>query len=87
MQPNVRALSRPELVAKLDDYLAHLRPQLDEDALPRAATAYLDEWASDDHGWLRKHYVAGDSSRLASADDPDLIVVSLGDRAGATLTS
>ena len=59
IQANVRALSRPDLVSRLDDYLHHLRQDLGDKVLPRAAAAYLDEWADDDHGWLRKYYVAG----------------------------
>ncbi len=56
VEPNVRTLARPELVAKLDDYLFHLRERLGEDAFPRAAGEYLDEWAADERGWLRKYY-------------------------------
>jgi hypothetical protein len=56
VEPNVRTLARQELVAKLDDYLFHLRERLGESAFPRAAGEYLDEWAADDRGWLRKYY-------------------------------
>ncbi|HEX7499025.1 MAG TPA: DUF3375 domain-containing protein, partial [Polyangia bacterium] len=56
VEPNVRTIARQELVAKLDDYLFHLRERLGEDAFPRAAGEYLDEWAADERGWLRKYY-------------------------------
>jgi hypothetical protein len=59
IQANLRALSRPDLVSRLEDYLHYLRHDLGDQALPRAAAAYLDEWAADDRGWLRKYYVAG----------------------------
>lgn len=58
--PNVRTLSRDELVSKLEDQLFALREQEGPDAFPRSAAQYLDEWASDDHGWLRKYYPAGE---------------------------
>jgi hypothetical protein len=54
--PNVRTLPRDELQRVLEDYLARLRERLGADALPRRASEYLDEWARDDHGWLRKYY-------------------------------
>ena len=56
VEPNVRTVARQELVAKLDDYLFHLRERLGQDAFPRAAGEYLDEWAADERGWLRKYY-------------------------------
>ncbi|MBV6486903.1 MAG: hypothetical protein GHHEDOFH_00840 [Pseudorhodoplanes sp.] len=55
--PNVRTLPQAELISKLDDYLYGLKSVLSEDLFPRQATAYLDSWASDEHGWLRKYYV------------------------------
>jgi flagellar motility protein MotE (MotC chaperone) len=54
--PNVRTLSQPELTARLDDALYRLRRELGDEAYPRSARAYLDDWASDDSGWLRKYY-------------------------------
>jgi hypothetical protein len=54
--PNVRTLAQQSLVSELDDYLHRVREQLGDDAYPRSATQYLDTWASDEHGWLRKYY-------------------------------
>jgi hypothetical protein len=59
IQPNVRTLTRPELASQLDDHLYRLREQLGQDAFPKPAAQYLDDWASDDRGWLRKYFVAG----------------------------
>jgi Protein of unknown function (DUF3375) len=56
VEPNVRTISLHELVAKLDDYLFHLRERLGDDAFPRSASDYLDEWAAEDRGWVRKYY-------------------------------
>jgi hypothetical protein len=58
--PNIRTRSRQDLASRLEDHLFHLREQLGEDAFPRAATYYLDDWASDDRSLLRKYYVAND---------------------------
>jgi hypothetical protein len=59
VQPNVRSLREAELGLKLEDYLFHLRRELGEDKFPRGAKAYLQDWASDTHGWLRKYYPDG----------------------------
>jgi hypothetical protein len=61
--PNVRTFAREDLIARVDDELFHLREQLGPDTFPRTAAQYLDEWAADDKGWLRKYYVPG-------TDDP-----------------
>jgi len=57
--PNARGLSQHALAARLDDELHALREQHGEDAYPRSAAQYLDEWASDGRGWLRKYYPQG----------------------------
>jgi hypothetical protein len=54
--PNIRTLPQPELAIKLEDALFHLRRELGDRAFPRSAQAYLDDWASDGHAWLRKYY-------------------------------
>ena len=56
VEPNVRTISQHDLVARLDDYLFHLRERLGDGAFPRSATDYLDEWAAEDRGWVRKYY-------------------------------
>ena len=54
---NRRTDSQEALVLRLDDHLHAAREQ-GVDA-PRAPHAYLDEWASDANGWLRKFYPPG----------------------------
>ncbi|MEW5848975.1 MAG: DUF3375 domain-containing protein [Myxococcota bacterium] len=54
--PNVRTLAQPEITSRLEDHLFHLRSTLGAEVYPRTATAYLEEWASDARGWLRKYY-------------------------------
>lgn len=56
--PNVRTLGQAELVSRLEDFLFDLR-QRAESAYPKRAAEYLDDWAADDKGWLRKYYAAG----------------------------
>ncbi|WP_338865491.1 DUF3375 domain-containing protein [Myxococcus stipitatus] len=53
---NARAIPQRELVLRLEDHLHALREQRGETAFPRGAGAYLDEWAADSAGWLRKFY-------------------------------
>jgi hypothetical protein len=57
--PNLRTLAQQELASRLEDYLYALRRQIGDDAFPRPALHYLDDWASDGSGWLRKYYPAG----------------------------
>ncbi|CAN5149435.1 DUF3375 domain-containing protein [soil metagenome] len=59
VQPNVRTLGREDLIARVDDELFQLRERLGDDQFPRSAAQYLDEWAGDDKGWLRKYYPPG----------------------------
>ncbi len=54
--PNVRTLSQSALRSKLEDVLFGLREAEGAEAFPRRADQYLDEWADDEHGWLRKYY-------------------------------
>lgn len=57
--PNARAISRQQLGSQLDDYLFKLHEAAGETLFPKAATAYLDDWASDERAWLRKYYPQG----------------------------
>ncbi len=56
IKSNKRALTESEVVARLEDYLYDLRAQLDDTVFPRQARDYLNEWADDGQGWLRKYY-------------------------------
>jgi flagellar motility protein MotE (MotC chaperone) len=63
MVPNVRNLSQADLVEALEDELFALREQLGAEAFPGTAQNYLNDWAENDKGWLRKFYPPG-------TDDP-----------------
>ncbi|HZA02148.1 MAG TPA: DUF3375 domain-containing protein [Hyphomicrobiaceae bacterium] len=80
IKPNVRTLRESELASRLEDTLFHLRQGLGSDAFPRDASGYLDDWASDNHGWLRKYY-APDS------DEPSFDITSATEQAIAWLAS
>ncbi len=53
---NVREISQPDLVELLEDMLFGLRDQLGDDAFPKSASEYLNDWAAPEKGWLRKFY-------------------------------
>jgi flagellar motility protein MotE (MotC chaperone) len=76
--PNTRTLSQTELALKLEDFLVHVRQDLGEDAFPRRAAQYLDDWAADERGWLRKYYPAG-------AEEPHFDLTSAAEKALAWL--
>lgn len=56
IEPNQRLIAQSELVSLLEDHLFTLRETLGEEAFPRRAQQYLDEWAENEKGWLRKFY-------------------------------
>jgi uncharacterized protein DUF3375 len=60
VKPNIRTLSQPQLVTRLDDHLYMLHAELGDDAFPKEPLQYLDGWASDESGWLRKYYPPDD---------------------------
>jgi hypothetical protein len=53
---NVRSIAAVDLIGRLDDELFSLRERLGDDAFPKSAKAYLDDWAAPERGWLRKYY-------------------------------
>jgi hypothetical protein len=57
--PNVRIMAAADLAEALDDELYTLRPRLGENAFPKPAMEYLNDWASPERGWLRKFYRLG----------------------------
>lgn len=66
---NVRNISQIELISKLEDELFQLREIEGEEKYPRSAAEYLEEWAQDDKGWLRKFYPVG-------SDEPSFDITS-----------
>jgi hypothetical protein len=57
--PNVRTMAAADLAEALEDELYALRQTLGPQAFPKPATAYLDDWAAPERGWLRKFYRHG----------------------------
>jgi hypothetical protein len=57
--PNERVMAQADLVEKLEDELFGLAERLGAEAFPRAALDYLNDWAGNDKGWLRKFYRQG----------------------------
>jgi hypothetical protein len=55
---NSSDLPATALTALLDEELFALNQRLGESSFPKTASAYLDDWASPTHGWLRKYYPA-----------------------------
>ena len=64
--PNVRVMAQADLVEALDDTLYGLREQAmarrADKAFPKPALEYLNDWAANDKGWLRKFYPTGQSA-------------------------
>jgi len=59
VEPNVRVMAQSALVEALEDTLFGLREQLGEQAFPKSANEYLNDWAALERGWLRKFYPPG----------------------------
>lgn len=60
IKPNERSLPFDQVSTQLDDYLFHLRDSEGEDAFPKTARQYLDDWTNGATPYLRKYYVQGD---------------------------
>lgn len=57
--PNVRVMAQSALVEALEDALFGLRERLGEQVYPKGAHEYLNDWAANERGWLRKFYPPG----------------------------
>lgn len=60
--PNVRVMAQSELVEALNDTLYGIHEQASDNAalkFPKSAIEYLNDWAANDKGWLRKFYPPG----------------------------
>jgi len=54
--PNVRVMAQSDLAEALEDELFALRERVGTETFPKPALAYLNDWAANDKGWLRKFY-------------------------------
>ncbi|MCQ8102726.1 DUF3375 domain-containing protein [Methylomonas sp. SURF-2] len=57
--PNQRLIAQADLTEALEDELFGLRERLGHEAFPKPALEYLNDWAGNDKGWLRKFYRQG----------------------------
>lgn len=78
--PNQRVLAQSDLVEALNDTLYALRERLGGNAPPKPANEYLNDWAANDAGWLRKFYPPG-------SDEPHFDLTPATERALAWLVS
>ena len=54
-----RVLRQADLAEALEDELFALRDRCGAELFPKAALDYLNDWAANDKGWLRKFYAQG----------------------------
>ncbi|MGW5108116.1 DUF3375 domain-containing protein [Nocardia sp. NPDC004123] len=59
VEENARSMASAELADRLDDVLYALNERLGAGTFPKAAAAYLNDWAAPEAGWLRKFYPPG----------------------------
>ena len=78
--PNVRVMAQADLAEALEDTLFGLRERLGAQAFPKSAQDYLNDWAANDKGWLRKFYPMG-------SDEPHFDLTPACERALAWLAS
>ena len=73
-------MAQADLVEALNDTLYGLREQLGDKTFPKPALEYLNDWAANDRGWLRKFYPTG-------SDEPHFDLTPATERALAWLVS
>lgn len=78
--PNVRVMAQSSLIETLEDDLFGLRERLGEKAFPKSSAEYLNDWAANEKGWLRKFYPPG-------SDEPHFDLTPATERALAWLVS
>jgi hypothetical protein len=77
VEPNQRVVRQSDLVEALDDLLFAVREQRSK-AYPKSASEYLNDWAANERGWLRKFYPPG-------SDEPHFDLTPATERAVAWL--
>lgn len=78
--PNNRALPEGEVAEALEDYLVGARERAGDNAFPKRAHEYLDDWAHPNRQWLRKFYVE-------DSDEPHFDLTPSTEKAVAWLSS
>lgn len=56
VEPNIRVMSQASLIEALEDELFQLHESYGPEKYPKTAQAYLNDWADNTKGWLRKYY-------------------------------
>ena len=56
---NRREIAQLELIGRLDDFIYQVNLNREDPVFTRTGREYLDDWANDQHGWLRKFYPSG----------------------------
>lgn len=59
IEPNVRVMSQSDLVEALEDELFRLQELYGSEKYPKTPKVYLNDWADNAKGWLRKYYPPG----------------------------
>ena len=59
IQPNIRSIPQADLVEILEDELYAQRARRGKQSVKKSALEYLNNWAANDKGWLRKFYPQG----------------------------
>jgi len=80
IEPNVRLMGLADLAEALEDELFALREKYGPEVFPKRASEYLNDWADNEKGWLRKYYPAG-------SDEPHFDLTSASEKAIAWLAS
>lgn len=80
IKPNIRVISQADLAEALEDDLFALREMYGPNMFPRPASEYLNDWADNDKGWLRKFYPTG-------SDEPHFDLSSASEKAISWLES
>jgi hypothetical protein len=80
IEPNVRLMGLADLAEALEDELFALRDKYGAEVFPKPASEYLNDWADNEKGWLRKYYPTG-------SDEPHFDLTSASEKAIAWLAS
>ena len=73
IDPNERIIAQADLVEKLEDVLFTLREQIGAESYPRSALEYLNDWAGNDKGWLRKFYRQGSDEPRGTGESGETV--------------